>query len=181
MPTLDDVYRKFGEVAEAGQPVETSLGNIVLAPGLLEFASLSEQQEDDGSTTRRIVVDKAKASQFARKVDKQTLGQLIYAARPHTEIDPALAPLLELALDERNRLTHHFYRQHNLRKNTDAGRAVMMADLENIHLLLIDALKSLSLLEGIDLDAVSERLEQQKGDSTGEPRLGDSKVYHLPI
>lgn len=30
MPTLDEVYRKFGEVAEAAQLLETELGTIRL-------------------------------------------------------------------------------------------------------------------------------------------------------
>ncbi len=41
MANLDDVYRKFGEAAEAAQLLETELGNILLAiegseKGLLE-------------------------------------------------------------------------------------------------------------------------------------------------
>jgi hypothetical protein len=30
MPTLDDIYRKFGEVSEAAQLVETELGTMLL-------------------------------------------------------------------------------------------------------------------------------------------------------
>jgi hypothetical protein len=30
VPTLDDVYRKFGETAEAAQLLETQLGNMLL-------------------------------------------------------------------------------------------------------------------------------------------------------
>ena len=30
MPTLDEVYRKFGEASEAAQLVETDLGNLFL-------------------------------------------------------------------------------------------------------------------------------------------------------
>jgi hypothetical protein len=29
MPTLDDVFRKFGETAEAAQLLETELGNLL--------------------------------------------------------------------------------------------------------------------------------------------------------
>ena len=35
MPTLDDVYRKFGETAEAAQLLETDLGTIALMIGCL--------------------------------------------------------------------------------------------------------------------------------------------------
>lgn len=31
MPGLDDIYRKFGEAAEAAQLLETELGNMLVA------------------------------------------------------------------------------------------------------------------------------------------------------
>ena len=179
MTSLDDVYRKFGEVSEAGQIVETSLGNIVLPMGILPLLALSEQEEEDGSkTTRFVVVDQAEANRFARSVNKKTFGQLLKAAKPRTEIAPGLDSLLELALKERNRLTHHFYRQHNFRKTTDAGRAIMMADLETIHAVLIEAMKALSLLDGIDLDAMVERQEESPEHVT---ELDQSQIVHFRI
>jgi hypothetical protein len=36
MPTLDDVYRKFGEVSEAAQLVETELGSMLLFFGAVD-------------------------------------------------------------------------------------------------------------------------------------------------
>ena len=33
MPTLDDVYRKFGEASEAAQLLETELGTMLLTVG----------------------------------------------------------------------------------------------------------------------------------------------------
>ena len=35
MPTLDDVYRKFGETAEAAQLLETELGTALMVVGAL--------------------------------------------------------------------------------------------------------------------------------------------------
>ncbi len=63
MPTLDDVYRKFGEVAEAAQLLETELGTILLinraaAAGLFGAAN---------STA---------AADLLGMIDRQTLGQL---------------------------------------------------------------------------------------------------------
>lgn len=179
MPTLDDVYRKFGETSEAGQIVETSLGNIVLPMGLLPLVSVSEQKEEDGSTSSRFVMtDQAAANRFARSVDRKTFGQLIQGARPQTQLDPELEGVLEAALKERNRLTHHFYRQHNLRRNTDAGRAIMMADLESIHAVLIRAMKAVSLLNGFDIDASVQASMNRSGDPLEQD---DNEVFHLPI
>lgn len=36
MPTLHDVYRKFGETAEAAQLLETELGNVLLLLGAFD-------------------------------------------------------------------------------------------------------------------------------------------------
>jgi hypothetical protein len=49
-----------------------------------------------------------------------------------------------------------------LRKTTDAGRAIMMADLETMHVTLIDAYKALSLLSGINLDKVVAQMDAKR-------------------
>ncbi len=36
MPTLDDVYLKFGYAAEAAQLLETELGNVLAKHGIVE-------------------------------------------------------------------------------------------------------------------------------------------------
>lgn len=49
MPTLDDVYRKFGEAAEAAQLLETELGNLLLEHDCIE-ADLLESPDPDKAT-----------------------------------------------------------------------------------------------------------------------------------
>jgi hypothetical protein len=144
MPTLDEVYRKFGEVAEAAQLVETDLGTM-----LLFFGAVHE-----GIITQDLEVDGKRATELLERIDRQTLGQLIKNTKRHTEALAQLEPMLSTALEERNRLSHHFYRQHNFRRNSEEGRSLMLDDLESIHTTLIKTLKALSLLSGIDLDAV---------------------------
>jgi hypothetical protein len=144
MPTLDEVYRKFGEVSEAAQLVETDLGTM-----LLFFGAVHE-----GIITPDLEVDGKRATELLERIDRQTLGQLIKNTKRHTEALAQLEPLLSTALEERNRLSHHFYRQHNFRRNSEEGRSLMLDDLESIHTTLIKALKALSLLSGIDLDAL---------------------------
>ena len=81
-----------------------------------------------------------------------------------------LGQLLNDALVSRNRLTHSFYLQHNNRRNSDDGRDVMLFDLEEIHDNLLEAIKALWLLSGVDL----EMLALEQGDSP-------LPTGHLPI
>jgi hypothetical protein len=144
VPTLDDVYRKFGEVSEAAQLVETELGTMLLLFGVV----------DEGLIAPTLEVDGKGATELLGRINRQTLGQLIGNTKRHTEALDQLEPLLSTALEERNRLSHQFYRQHNFRRNSDEGRSLMLDDLESIHTTLIEALKALNLLSGIDLDAL---------------------------
>ena len=71
-----------------------------------------------------------------------------------------------VAKAERNRLIHSFYREHNFRRNSADGRALMLRDLEAMHEKIIDAYKAVMKLSGIDLDKI-----QMQGLPTG----------HVPI
>jgi hypothetical protein len=150
VPTLDDVYRKFGETSEAAQLLETELGNILILIGATE-ANLF----DDPNPER--------ASDLFKKITRQTLGQLLKNVRSSTETVGHLEALLSRALAERNRLSHSFYRHHNFRRNSDEGRALMFKDLESIHDTLLEAYKAVMLLSGIDLDsAVLDQLPTRR-------------------
>jgi hypothetical protein len=170
MPSLDDVYRKFGEVSEAAQLVETELGTLLLLP-----AAVAE-----GIITPTLEADRERATELLGRINRQTFGQLLKNMKRHTQALDQLEPLLSAALEERNRLSHHFYRQHNFRRNTDAGRALMLDDLKAIHSTLMKALKALSLLSGIDLDAITEAVT--KASSNGEiAPLDQNQIFHRRI
>jgi len=143
MPTLDDVYLKFGEAAEAAQLIETELGTLLLLANSADAGLLTEP-------------DSTKASDLYDKINRHTFGQLINNLNRTTEPIDAVYFELLTARDERNRLFHSFYRQHNFRRNSDEGRAVMLKDLESIHDKLLSAYKALALLSGIDIDALAE-------------------------
>ncbi len=64
--------------------------------------------------------------------------------------------MLSDALKERNRLFHHFYREHNIRINSSAGRAIMLADLEAVHETLTEVYNKLLLMSGTDVDELTE-------------------------
>ncbi len=142
MPSLDDVYRKFGETAEAAQLIETELGTMLLAARCIEEGLLENRNS-------------ARASEILGSVNRHTLGQLLKSLGNHTQSLDDLEDLLLKALDERNRLFHSFYRRHNFRMNSDEGRAFMLEDLDAIHSVLLDAYKAILKLNGIDLDAMT--------------------------
>lgn len=61
MPTLDDVYRKFGETAEAAQLLETELGNVLLLLGAFEDDLLAG-------------MNRSRAADLLSEIDTSTLG-----------------------------------------------------------------------------------------------------------
>jgi len=141
MNTLDDVYRKFGEVSEAAQLLETQLGNIILAKRGHECDLFSVQ-------------DPALAREILDGISKSTLGRLINQLAPMVQTEEELDRLLRDALHARNRLAHRFYREHNLRRNSPEGRAVMLADLQELHDTIINAHRAALAISGIDLDKI---------------------------
>lgn len=153
---LDDVYRKFGEVSEAAQLLETELGTLLLKTRCIK-AGLVESPDSE------------KAAQIYRQVNGHTLGQLIQKLRHSVESIADLEELLAEALTVRNRLAHSFYPRHNFRRNSDDGRAVMMQDLESMHDKLLEAYKRLLLLSGIDIEK-----SLAEGDDAWQP------TGHLP-
>ena len=142
MPTLDDIYLKFGFASEAAQLLETELGNMLFATGAISANLLDNP-------------DSSKAADILAFVNRQTLGQLLKSLKRSTDTLEDLEAVLTKALKERNRLTHTFYREHNFRRNSEEGRKVMLTDLESIHTAILDAYKAVMLLSGVDLDQVS--------------------------
>ena len=147
MPTLDDVYRKFGEASEAAQLLETELGTLLLVHKCSDAGLLENP-------------DPSRATPIYDQISKQTLGRLIQSLGKVGASTVGLEQLLSDALVSRNRLAHSFYLKHNLRRNSDDGREVMLSDLEAIHKNLLDAYKAVLLLSGVDL----EKLVAAQGD-----------------
>jgi hypothetical protein len=137
VPTLDDVYRKFGEAAEAAELLETQLGNMLISVRGAEhdlFTNPNPELADDIFNT----------------INRHTLGRLIKGLKSAPQSLVALEPLLWNALQERNRLLHSS--QHNFRKNSEEGRALMLNDLESMHDTLLRAYKAVMLLSGVYVD-----------------------------
>ena len=141
MPSLDDVYLKFGFASEAAQLLETELGTILFLSGAVD-QNLIEKQDQDAAT------------ELYNSINRKTLGQLLKGVKSTSESVEHLEGLLSKALKERNRLAHSFYRQHNFRRNTEDGRQIVLDDLEKIHGVLLEAYKAVMRLSGIDLDKI---------------------------
>ena len=148
MPDLDEVYRKFGEVAEAAQLFETALGS------LLFWEECSKRQSIFNP-------DPVLSRQIYDSVNKKTSGQLFSKLKDFDERfdNQSLKIDFAMALDERNRLFHSFYREHNFRRNSPQGCQIMLDDLEKMHDIILDAYKKLLLLDGIDLEKLAENSE----------------------
>ena len=67
LPTLDDVYRKFGEASEAAQLLETELGTLLFG----EQAIAEDLLGGDGK----------RATEIMMAINRQTLGTLIKNAK----------------------------------------------------------------------------------------------------
>lgn len=139
MPTLEEVFCKFGEVAEAAQLLETELGTVMLhVKGVEHDLYIGDKGE--------------LATEIYKQINKSTLGQLLKQVAKPAGFSEDLELLLAKALADRNYLFHSFYRKHNFRKNSDEGRANMLADLETRHQRILDAWITILRLQGYDLD-----------------------------
>ncbi len=137
--SLDDIYRKFGEVAEAAQLLELELGTFLLGiHGAESKLYLLENQDQ--------------AIEIHDFINKSTLGQVLKRIGRKTDAE-AVERLFAKALAERNRLSHSFYRHHNFRRNSSEGRRIMLDDLEAMHETILDAWKVAAALSGTDLEA----------------------------
>ena len=141
MPTMDDIYRKFGDASEAAQLLETELGTHLL---ILQADEIDAFLGDRGE----------EATEILRRINRSTLGQVLRKLKGgHPQFNDADG-VFAAALAARNRLAHSFYRRHGLGKFSDEGRVRMLEDLKQIHTTLLEAYKLALALGGIDIDAL---------------------------
>ena len=143
MACLNDVYRKFGEVGEACQLIETELGTLLLR----EEGQLKDLLENPNQEL---------AKKIYSKINKYTTGQLFKKMKSHDKRLTDIETAVSKALHDRNLLFHHFFRKHNFRRNTPEGCQIMLDDLENMHKTILEAYKKLMLFSGIDLDQLED-------------------------
>lgn len=149
MATRDELYAKFGIVAEAAQLFETELGSLLLCAQGLEHGW-------------HLNTDPDSARKLLNEIDRITLGRLLARLKECIAIDEELADRFAMALKARNRLFHGFYEFHNFKIQTDEGRASMIADLEVLHGELFGAWQAASAMTA---SATAFLLETKHRDS----------------
>ena len=146
MATREDVYRKFGLAAEAGQLFETELGTLLLgAQGLKGGWHITPEP-----IVGRKLLD---------EIDGHTLRRLLGRVKTTVKFEESMEADFASALKARNRLIHGFFERHNFRIQTDEGRDLMMDDLEALHTELFNAWQAVSAMTAA---LATVLIEQQK-------------------
>ncbi len=176
MPTMDDVFRKFGEVAEASQLLETEVGNCIFGVSPADLT------------------DTKKAELWRWINGKATLGAQIIRLKSQPtgysfEISEEVSRLLDSARDDRNYICHSFYLKHNLRKFEEIGREFMILDLCKRHVTILRAWQALLKMTGTTIDISQYEQELDKcsfawcqhgiGEPPKLPILGCWVLRHL--
>lgn len=120
MATRNELYAKFGITAEAAQLFETELGKLLLSVNAIENGWY-------------VAPTPMSARKALDQIEAHTLGRLLGVIKGKVAFDDHLAERFASALTARNRLNHGFYERHNFKIQTDEGRDVMIADLEEFH------------------------------------------------
>ena len=94
------------------------------------------------------------AREIPRRTNKETLGQALKRTSGKNWSFEHAADLFAQALAERNRLSHSFFREFKLRRNSSEGCGMMLEDLELIHETLLQAGNLALAISGRDLDSL---------------------------
>lgn len=107
-----EMYARYGLAMYFAQVVEAGIKNALVMAKLSskEFATIGE-------------FDESWAANFT-----VTLGRLVRGFKPYLAGDDALEADLQLALDLRNQLAHHFFWDHAADATTTEGRDRMIAE-----------------------------------------------------
>ncbi len=132
--TTKEVYARFGLAMYYAQVLEHGLVNAMVCLQLLPNMRAIAHDHEQWS----VVIDGFMDRQF-----ETTLGRMIRAFREGSDIPPDLERLLRRALEKRNWLTHHYFRERADAFLTHAGRLRMLEELEAVRQLIEDADRAL--------------------------------------
>jgi hypothetical protein len=120
MASLEAVYCKFDEAAEAAQLFETELGMLLLGA---RGAERGWHIQPEPHVARKALDE----------IESHTLGMLLKNLKRVMTLDDATVDRLASALKARNRLIHGFFERHNFGNLTEEGRDKMLAELKALH------------------------------------------------
>src|SRR5437773_1609207 len=149
---LNAVFACFGSAAQHAQHFEAALGEF-----LLLFNRL---------TNRQLTLEAFEA--LDQKLQKQTMGTLLREFRKHIKIDDAnVDRCLELALEKRNFLMHHYFRERESKLGIEKDRMSLLTELVQIGNLLEQAAELVGGMRVAFSSAMSK--PQAKVDSDEKP------------
>jgi hypothetical protein len=121
---INAVFACFGSAAQHAQHFEVALGEF-----LLLFNKLAN---------RELTLEAFEA--LDQKLQKQTMGTLLREFRKYVRINDAKVDrCLELALEKRNFLMHHYFRERESKLGVEKERMTLLAELVQIGSLLEQA------------------------------------------
>jgi hypothetical protein len=150
------LYAVFGMAAEKAQVLETEAGNVALFYVSL-LVNTDEITPEETAMFRSLMDD----------VNRKTLGALLSHIKKQLKLDDAMISILDDGMEQRNYLTHRFFRFHNFALFSAEGRKVMLADLITIQTKLDRAHTTLSLITQI------------LNEIAGRPRISDELALHF--
>lgn len=89
MPSLEDVYQKFGEASEAAQLLETELGTMLLFLRAVEDGII--RASDSGIEIEK---DPTRATEILENINRSTLGQLVKTIQSRSQSVDTIEALL---------------------------------------------------------------------------------------
>jgi hypothetical protein len=123
---IKQVYAVYGLAAYQAQVLERGLANVLTV-----------------AHTHAIGGSRDDFDAFLEQHLKATMGRLVDLLGSHVVDDGDLLPSLRAALEERNRLAHRFFREHELNFGSITGREAMLAELHGLIQLFEDVDASL--------------------------------------
>ena len=128
-----DVYAHFGLAVYLAQCLEHGIANALV------FADLIPQKADHFPAREQWDED---FDAFMGSKFQATLGRLIEQLREVTQIEPDLEALLKRALQRRNWLAHHYFRERAEALVSQEGRRAMLEELQEAQQLFqkVDAM-----------------------------------------
>jgi hypothetical protein len=134
--TTKEVYARFGLAMYYAQVLEHGLVNAMVCLQLLPNMRAVARDHEQWS----VAIDG-----FMDRQVQTTLGQMIKAFGGGSDVPPDLERLLRRALEKRNWLAHHYFRERADEFVTHDGRLRMISELEIVRKLLDDADRALDL------------------------------------
>jgi len=159
------VFACFGSAAQHAQLFELALTEF-----LQEYNKVSKR-----------AISSEDFELFDQKLQKKTMGALLNEFSKYVTIkDQNVTKLLDLALEKRNYLMHHFFREKSESIVTEDGRMSLISELVWIDKLLTDAGTITRAMRIAFSEALSKK-ESIPGDEKGNPGTDQRGLFALEV